>query len=301
MTERLHFHFSLSCTGEGNGIPLQCSCLRIPGTGEPGGLLSMGSHRVGHDWSDLAAAAAARLVKFYSSKSISPHMSVHVHVSAVTSAVSGSLQHYRLQRTRLLCPWDSPGKNTGVGCHFLLQGTFPTQGSNPSLLGLLHWQVGSLPLAPPEKPLTCPQVTSWAHRKRSRDQWVMSATGLEEECHRRCPTRPFTNVYCKDTKDSSIHRKEYLQQGLSYDSSYPFYTYFPPSLPCSVPRKAEPVDCFLHTSLLSGFWLRSIRTPWLIRVKRGESCRHFFPASSLLWCQIQTSIYKIDRQGEYTV
>ena len=33
---------------------------RIPGTGEPGGLLSMGSHRIGHDWSDLAAAAAAR-------------------------------------------------------------------------------------------------------------------------------------------------------------------------------------------------------------------------------------------------
>ena len=38
-----------------------CSVLawRIPGTGEPGGLPSMGSHRVGHDWSDLAAAAAA--------------------------------------------------------------------------------------------------------------------------------------------------------------------------------------------------------------------------------------------------
>ena len=54
-TERLHFHFSLSCIGEGNGSPLQCSCLRIPGKGEPGGLPSMGSHRVGHDWSDLAA------------------------------------------------------------------------------------------------------------------------------------------------------------------------------------------------------------------------------------------------------
>ena len=52
-------HFSLSCIGEGNGNPLQCSCLRIPGTGEPGGLPSMGSHRVGHDWSDLAATAAA--------------------------------------------------------------------------------------------------------------------------------------------------------------------------------------------------------------------------------------------------
>ena len=35
---------------------------------------------------------------------------------------------------RLLCPWDSPGKNTGVGCHSLLQGTFPTQGSNLDLL-----------------------------------------------------------------------------------------------------------------------------------------------------------------------
>ena len=53
---------------------------------------------------------------------------------------------------RLLCPWDSPGKNTGVGCHALLQGTFLTQGSNPCLLSLLHWQVGSLPLAPPGKP-----------------------------------------------------------------------------------------------------------------------------------------------------
>ena len=35
--------------------------------------------------------------------------------------------------TRLLPPWDSPGKSTGVGCHFLLQGIFPTQGSNPGL------------------------------------------------------------------------------------------------------------------------------------------------------------------------
>ena len=47
------------------------------------------------------------------------------------------------------CPWDSPGKNTGVGCHFLLQGIFPSQGSNPGILHLLHWQVGSLPLLPP--------------------------------------------------------------------------------------------------------------------------------------------------------
>ena len=46
---------------------------------------------------------------------------------------------------------DSPGKNTGVGCHTLLQGVFLTQGFNPCLLRLLHWQAGSLPLAPPGK------------------------------------------------------------------------------------------------------------------------------------------------------
>ena len=38
----------------------------------------------------------------------------------------------------LLCPWDSPGKNTGVGCHALLQGIFPTQGLTPRLPRLLH-------------------------------------------------------------------------------------------------------------------------------------------------------------------
>ena len=42
--------------------------------------------------------------------------------------------------------WNFPGKNAGVGCHALLQGIFLTQGLNPGLLCLLHWQVGSLPL-----------------------------------------------------------------------------------------------------------------------------------------------------------
>ena len=48
-TERLHFHFSLSCIGEGNGNPLRVLAWKIPGTGEPGGLPSMWLHRVGHD------------------------------------------------------------------------------------------------------------------------------------------------------------------------------------------------------------------------------------------------------------
>ena len=49
--------------GEGNGNPLQYSCLENPRDGEPGGLPSMGSRRVGHDWSDLAAAAKSLLMK----------------------------------------------------------------------------------------------------------------------------------------------------------------------------------------------------------------------------------------------
>ena len=50
---------------------------------------------------------------------------------------------------RLRCPWESPGKNTGAACPFLLQKILPTQRSNP---GPLHWQAGSLPSEPPGKP-----------------------------------------------------------------------------------------------------------------------------------------------------
>ena len=45
-----------------------------------------------------------------------------------------TVSSYRLQPARLLCPWDSPGKNTAVGCHDFLQGIFPTQGCNLCLL-----------------------------------------------------------------------------------------------------------------------------------------------------------------------
>ena len=49
------------------------------------------------------------------------------------SGMSNSLRLHRLQPARLLCPWGSPGKNTGEGCHFFLQGIFPTQASNLGL------------------------------------------------------------------------------------------------------------------------------------------------------------------------
>ena len=60
-TEQLHFHFSLSCIGQ---MATNSSVLawRVPGVGEPGGLPSMGLHRVGHDWIDLAAAAASPML-----------------------------------------------------------------------------------------------------------------------------------------------------------------------------------------------------------------------------------------------
>ena len=50
------------------------------------------------------------------------------------SVMSDSLWPHGLLPTRFLCPWDSPGKNTGVGCYFFLQGIFPTQESNQGLL-----------------------------------------------------------------------------------------------------------------------------------------------------------------------
>ena len=60
-----------------------------------------------------------------------------MYTCSVASVLSNSLWPYGLQPARFLCPRDSPGKNTGVDCHALLQGIFLTQGSNPSLLCLL--------------------------------------------------------------------------------------------------------------------------------------------------------------------
>ena len=94
---------------------------RTPGTGESGGLPSLGLHRVGHDWSNLAAAAAVHdrhqsIISF-------PIMSCESH-----SVASDSLRPHGLRS-----PCNSPGQDTRVGGLSLLQGIFPTQGSNPSL------------------------------------------------------------------------------------------------------------------------------------------------------------------------
>ena len=79
---------------------------------------------------------------------------LYVSESVLCSVVSDSLSPHRLQPTRLLCPLESPGKTTGVGSHYLHQGIFPIQGSNPRLLHY-RWspalQADSLPSEPPAK------------------------------------------------------------------------------------------------------------------------------------------------------
>ena len=78
--------------------------------------------------------------------------------------MSDSLQPHGLQPTRLLCPWDFPGKNTGVVCHLLLQGIFLTQGSNLCLLSLLRWQVDSFTTVPPESKIYHPKICLFGMR-----------------------------------------------------------------------------------------------------------------------------------------
>ena len=97
-TEWLHFHFSLSCIGEGNGNPLRVLAWRIPGTGEPDGLLSMGSHRVGHDWSDLAAAAVEYLAQSMCSVN-------DTHLNSLPSTKYDSCKHLNSNDCKQIGNW----------------------------------------------------------------------------------------------------------------------------------------------------------------------------------------------------
>ena len=71
--------------------------------------------------------------------------------------------------------WDSPGKNTGMGCHALLQWIFLSQGSNPHLVWLLHWQADSLLQSHQESPETIMEMSNLPHSQplvaESRPLW----------------------------------------------------------------------------------------------------------------------------------
>ena len=70
-----------------------------------------------------------------------------------------SWRPHRQEPTRLVCPWDSPGKNAGVGCQALLRGSLRTQGLSLHLSRPLRWQTGPLPLVPPGRPKMPPGAT----------------------------------------------------------------------------------------------------------------------------------------------
>ena len=95
------------------------------------------------------------------------------------SVVSHSVQPHELKSARLLRLWDSPDKNTGVDCHFLLQGIFPTQGWNIHLLRLQNQKVNSLLLVPPGMPR---RRHRWAIRERLQNltnPWLFIWEGHE--------------------------------------------------------------------------------------------------------------------------
>ena len=110
--------------------------LRIPWTEKPSRLQSTGLQRVGHNW-----ATSPHLTSF--TDKANPVAQIYIITVGVAgcmrsaaSVVSSSFRLWTIV-TRLFCPWDFPGKSTGVGCHFLLQEIFQTQGLNP---GLLHYR-----------------------------------------------------------------------------------------------------------------------------------------------------------------
>ena len=151
---------------------------------KPGGLQSMGSQRVRHGWAHTRTHTHThththtvywRVRKRNISRKwlflpLSPHLLpgrrplqdtnavlnitevLRVSSKRACSVVSASLWPDGLQLPRLLWRWDFSGENTGAGCHCLLQRIFLTQRANLCLLRFLHWQVDSLPLAPPGKP-----------------------------------------------------------------------------------------------------------------------------------------------------
>ena len=129
---------------------------RIPWTEEPGGLQSMGLQ----SQTQLSDFHFTLNQLFYFWEFI---IQMYSHTGKMTSL--GISMHVKLLQSYLtLCDpvecsplgssvhGDSPGKNPGVGCPALLQWIFLTQGLNPHLLHLWHWQAGSLPLLPPENP-----------------------------------------------------------------------------------------------------------------------------------------------------
>ena len=133
-TEWLQFHFSLSHNGKGNGDPLQCSCLENLRDGRAwwAAVYGVAQSRTRLKWLSSSSSSSSNFI-IYVVMSLS-----HVWCFATPWTVTSK------------APQGSPGKNAGVGCHFLLQGIFLDQGSN---LCLLHWQADALRLSHQGSPI----------------------------------------------------------------------------------------------------------------------------------------------------
>ena len=103
------------------------------------------------------------------------------------SVVSKSLWPHGPQATWFFCPRDSPGRNNWVGCHFLLQGIFPTQGSNLHHLCLLHWQ------APPGKPYNCHIIYQFAEFAFYLSNFFLKCSSKSAKYS---PPPPYITTYC---------------------------------------------------------------------------------------------------------
>ena len=127
--------------------------------------------------------------------------------------MSNSLQCHGLQPTRILCPRDFPGKNTGVGCHFLLQGILLTQDLNLNLLHLLHEQPDAPPrhlsntqdsVYGPRQLVTC--ITSFTPCSGTGITNLPNLGHKETRAHRpaTCPGPP-TQTHTLRQRDSEVH------------------------------------------------------------------------------------------------
>ena len=142
--------------------------------------------------------------------------------------MSDSLATHGLEPSRLLCPWDFPGKSTGVVCQFLLQGIFLTQGSNP---GLPHWQAGSLPPTLPGKPKSAIHIPQFSPSVMSDS---LRPCGLQ---HTRLPcpsptpgaysdSRPWSQWCHTTTISSSVIPFSSCLQSFPASGSFHFFFFF---------------------------------------------------------------------------
>ena len=137
-------------------------------------------------------------------------------VNKVVSAclvMSDSLRPYSL-----LCPWDSPGKNTGVGCHFLIQGIFLTQGANLALLCLLHWQMDSQSCPTLCDPMDCSTPGLPEFTQLMFIESMMSSNQLNLCRHLLLPPSIFPSIRIF-SNESVLHIKRPKYQSFSFNNS----------------------------------------------------------------------------------